>query len=193
MSYSKPLNERERALEDAFFRNQEAKQSEARRAERAQAESAASLARALGFRDDALVTRLLALGVRAENLTALVLAPLVQLAWADKTMDQRERRAILDAAAHFGIDPASEAGRLIDGWLEVRPHESLLDLWSDHLKELGPTLAPDDRARLRDEIVSRARSLAHALSKTLLRGGATSASEDAVLARIDAAFAAVDA
>ena len=37
-------------------------------------------------------------------MTALALIPLVEVAWADESMDDREKEAILAAAADEGLD-----------------------------------------------------------------------------------------
>lgn len=193
MSFSKPLTEREKALEEAFFREQNAKLIESLRAKKAQSEQQEALAKVLGVRNDAVLTPLLGLGVRAESVAALVLAPLVAVAWADHQLDDDERRAIVAAEQHYGIDPASEAGRLLSTWLEARPHESLLDAWTAYVRALAPSLAPAERDRLRDEILERSGRIARAFEKSFLRGGGPTRAEAAVLAKIEAAFAGAGA
>lgn len=193
MSFSKPLTEREKALEEAFFREQNARLIESLRAKKAQSEQQEALSRVLGVRDDAVLAPLLGLGVRAESVTALVLAPLVAVAWADRQLDDEERRAILAAEEHYGIDPKSEAGKLLSTWLEARPHESLIEVWSAYVKVLVKSLQPAERERLRSEILERSSRIARAFEKTFLRGGAPNRAEAGVLAKIEAAFAEADA
>lgn len=189
MSYSKPLTEREKALEDAFFREENERLIEALRTKQTRAAQEQALAGVLGVRDHALLAPLLALGVRAENVAALVLAPLVAVAWADRQLDAEERRAILAAEQHYGIDPGSDAGKLLATWLEARPHESLLETWSTYAKLLAKVLKPAERTALRDEIVGRSRRIASAFEKSFLRGGGPTRAEADVLAKIEAAFA----
>ncbi|MFO0689961.1 MAG: hypothetical protein U0900_14785 [Myxococcota bacterium] len=193
MSFSKPLTEREKALEEAFFREQNAKLIESLRAKKAQSEQQEALSRVLGVRDQAVLAPLIGLGVRAESVTALVLAPLVAVAWADRQLDDEERRAILAAEEHYGIDPQSEAGKLLATWLQARPHESLIEVWSAYVKGLLKSLAPAERARLRTEILERSSRIASAFEKTFLRGGAPNRAEAGVLAKIEAAFAEAEA
>lgn len=189
MSYSKPLAEREKALEEAFFREQNAHLIDALRAKQARSAQQQALARVLGVPDDAVLSPLITLGVRSENVAALVLAPLVAVAWADRQLDPAERRAILAAESQYGIDPESEAGRLLASWLEARPHESLLDAWSGYVKLLCKVLKPDEREGLRNEIVGRSSRIARAFEKSLLRGGGPTRAESEALAKIEAAFA----
>lgn len=188
MSFSKPLSERERALEDVFFQKENERLIEALRAKKEQSEQRSALAKVLGIASEAVVAPLLALGVRAESVTALVIAPLVAVAWADRQLDEDERQQVLEAGRHYGIDPGSEAGRLLAGWLSARPHESLIDAWSAYVAELAKVLQPAERERLRSEIVGRATAIAHALEKSLFRGRGPGRPEAEVLAKIEAAF-----
>lgn len=188
MSFSKPLTEREKALEEAFFREQNARLIESLKAKKAQSEQQEALSRVLGVQDAAVLAPLLGLGVRAESVAALVLAPLVAVAWADRQLDDDERRAILAAEQHYGIDPKSEAGKLLSTWLEARPHESLLEVWSAYVKQLVKSLKPAERERLRGEILERSSRIARAFEKTFLRGGGPTRAEADVLAKIEAAF-----
>jgi len=189
LTYTKPLIEREKALEGAFFRERNARLLETLQARHQHAERQTALATALGVADQATLAPLLALGVRAENVAALVLAPLVAVAWADHQLESEERRAILAAEAAYGIDPASEAGRLIHGWLEARPHDSLLEAWSGYVKQLCRVLQPAERERLRSEIVGRSNHVVRTLERAVRRGHGAGRAELAVLARIEAAFA----
>ena len=121
-------------------------------------------------------------------MTALVLAPLVVVAWADRMLDNEERRVILKAEDEFGIDPQSEAGQLLEIWLDHRPHESLLDAWAAYVVELCRVLRPEERTTLQDDIVSRSRRISRAIEKSFLRGGGPTKSEKEAVARIEAAF-----
>jgi hypothetical protein len=189
MSFSKPLGEREKALEEAFFRDANAKLIEALRARRAEAEQLDALSKALGIADESVLSPLRRLGVRVESVAALVLAPLFAVAWADHQLDDNERRQLIAAEQHYGIDPNSDAGKLLASWLEARPHESLLEAWVGYAQELCKTLKPAEREGLRREIVERARHITRGFEKTFLRGRGITRAEADVLAKIEAAFA----
>ena len=188
MSRSRPLSEREKAFEDLFFREESERLVEAMRARKSRKEQFAALSGALGVDAPELINPLLELDLREKNVTALVLAPLVAVAWADRMLDNEERRSILKAEDDFGIDPKSEAGLLLEVWLDHRPHESLLDAWAAYVGELCRVLEPDERTRLRNEIVSRSRRIARAVEKSFLRSGGPTEAEKAVLEKIEAAF-----
>jgi hypothetical protein len=188
MSGSGPLSEREKAFEDLFFRKESERLLEAMRARKTREEQFSALSGALGVDTPELINPLLDLDIREENITALVLAPLVSVAWADHTLDNEERRSILKAGDDFGIDPKSETGQLLESWLDRRPHESLLGAWAAYVGELCRVLEPNERAKLRDDVVSRSKRIARAVEKSFLRGGGPTEAEDAVVEKIEAAF-----
>ncbi|MEM9175504.1 MAG: hypothetical protein AAGC67_09740 [Myxococcota bacterium] len=188
MSYPQPLIERERALEDAFFRRLDAQRIDALRVRRVHDEDFEALAARLGLHDAGIIEPLLVLGVRPENAAGLVMAPLVAVAWADRTLDNEERRQLLDDEAELGIAADSPAGRLLEAWLEKGPRPELMDAWAAYVTELVRGLPRRERLRLRDEILTRATRLCRVLEKTFLRGGGAHRAEQAILDRIQAAF-----
>lgn len=188
MSGSGPLSEREKALEDLFFRKESERLLEAMRDRKTREEHFAALSSVLGVDSPELINPLLDLELRAENAAVLVLAPFISVAWADHQLDNEERHSILKAEDDFGIDRKSDAGQLLEVWLDHRPHESLLDAWAAYVGELCRVLEPDVRTKLRDDVVSRSRRIARAVEKSLLRGGGPTDAENAVLERIEAAF-----
>ena len=188
MSTSKPLADRERALEEAFFHRINEKLIAEMRARREHDADFEALAADLGPHDAGIIEPLLDLGVRHENVAALVMAPLVAVAWADRSLDNEERSQLLDDEAHFGIRIDSPAGRLLAAWLEAPPETTLFDTWEAYVHELAKVLPEEQRVRLRDDVVGRAKRLSGALEKTFLRGGGANRAERAVVERIEAAF-----
>ena len=188
MSESRTLSERERAFEAVYFQKESERLIEAMRERKSREQQSEALAQVLGVDSHDLIDRLLDLGLRAENATALVLAPLVMVAWADHKIHKEEKKAILKAEEDFDIDADSDAGRLLEVWLDHRPHESLLDVWAGYVGELCQAMEPEERAKLRDDIVNRAERIARAIDKTFLRAGGPSETEKALLDRIASAF-----
>lgn len=188
MSRANPLSDRARAFEEVFFRKESERLVDAMRERKTRQEHFDALAAALGMESPKLIDHLLDLGIREENISALILAPLVAVAWADHTLDNEERRSILKAKHDLGIDPESQAGQLLALWLDHRPHESLIDAWADYVGELSSSLGHDERIRFRDDVVKRAHGIATAFEKSLLRGSGPTEEEHAVLIKIEAAF-----
>jgi hypothetical protein len=188
MSRTNPLAERERALEDLFFRKENERLVEAMRARKTREAQYEALSGALGVKSPELIDPLLDLGVREENVTALVLAPLIALAWSDHELHDDERRAILKAEHDFAIEPESDAGQLLAHWLDHRPHESLLDAWAAYVRELCGVLPAAERDRLRDDVLQRAQDILDTFENSLQRGGGPSEAEKQAMAKIEAAF-----
>ena len=182
------LKAREKAFEDMFFQKKNEALVEAMRARNTREEQFSTLASVLGIDSSDLIDPLLDLGLRAENVSALVLAPLVAVAWADRRLDSEERRLILKAEDDFDIDPQSEAGQLLVNWLDHRPHDSLLESWAAYVRELCRVMSVPERTRLRDDIVARSHRIARAIEKSFLRGGGPTSEERAVVDQIAAAF-----
>ena len=189
MSYRKPLVERERALEDAFFQKETKRLLEKLRAKKTRDEQIVALSSALGLDDPAVISPLIDAGLRPSNLTALIMAPLVSIAWADGNLDNEERRLIVNSEIALGVEPSSESAELVDVWLSHPPHPELLDAWTGCVHVLCAELSSDAANALRQDIVTRSKRISRAIEKSFLRGGGPTAEEKAVLSRIEAAFA----
>jgi hypothetical protein len=182
------LEQRGRALEDAFFARQDQDLLERmRRAERAASRKQA-MAAATGVTDDALLKAWIALNLGPETVAALALVPLVLVAWADGTLDAREAAALRDAAHETGLDRRSDAAALLEAWLAAPPPRRMEQAWRDYAHSLAAGLEPAARAALRAETIGRARRVAEAAGGFLGLGNRVSAAEEAVLAGLDAAF-----
>jgi hypothetical protein len=184
------LGDRRRLLEEEFF----AKENEKLRAQlRQRIESQAhreGLAKASGISHPAVLDHLVKLGLDAETVIALGLVPLIDVAWADGKMAEKERLAVLSAAREKGIDDASPAGLLLASWLSAPPPPKLRNAWIDYVRALCQKLEPHERTELRDDLLGRARAVAEAAGGVLGLGSKISSQEQQELARLEAAFEA---
>ena len=64
----------------------------------------------------------------------------VEVAWADSSIDEKERAAILTAAAKTGLEKGSAGYQLLQSWLEVRPDSRVRAAWKDYVTALCNTL-----------------------------------------------------
>ncbi|MDX1389576.1 MAG: hypothetical protein R3344_10330, partial [Acidobacteriota bacterium] len=85
-------------LEEAFFAKENARLLRELRKKTEKEEQRERLRRVVSIRDDAFLDKLIELGIGPETVLTLRLIPLVFVAWADGSMDDRERDAILKAA-----------------------------------------------------------------------------------------------
>ena len=183
------LRDRGKSLEDEFFRREDKRLIEKLSDLKAAEANRQALATASGINRPELLETLLKLGIRAETLAALSIVPLVEVAWADGTLDSKERRAVLDRARDSGIAPGSTAQALLESWLERRPDPKLLDAWTHMVRGISDQLGADDAARLKAGLLDQARAVAGASGGVLGMGAKVSGAEAAMLAQLEAAFA----
>jgi len=182
------LGDRKKALEESFFAKQNAALLEKMRSKREKQARAEELARGSEIADPALLDELVELGLDAASWAALSLVPLVEVAWADGAIEPRERDAILAAAAQQGIAPGSPSRALLESWLVTRPQPALFAAWGEYATTLAAKLGDAERAKLRREIVERARKVAQSAGG-MLGIARTSEAEKRVLAALEKPFA----
>ncbi|MDH3670999.1 MAG: hypothetical protein OES46_07505 [Gammaproteobacteria bacterium] len=182
------LGGRRKALEESFF----AKESEKLRKTLQEKEQAKdkkqALAAASGITDDAVLEHLIALDIHSDTLAALSLVPLVEVAWADSTMDDNERSAILSAAKDAGL--SGESAALLDGWLAKRPSYKVLSAWKDYVAALASTMDTATKDKLEKDLLGRARTVAEAAGG-FLGIGKISSEEEQKLEELARAFSSV--
>jgi hypothetical protein len=183
------LHDRKRALEEEFFRKQDAQLVERLRSARARQTAKQALAEASGIADDATLERLVDLGVDAQAFLALELVPLVEVAWASGRIEPPEREAILARLRDKGLAPGSVPHTLVEGWLATPPAPAMLEAWTAYTGALCRTMPATERERLRTTVMGLARGVA-AAAGGVLGVGKVSAAEEEMLRRLDAVFAA---
>jgi hypothetical protein len=94
------------------------------------------IAGSVGTDDQALIDRIHALGLDGEVAGVLHLMPLVQVAWADGSVSESERKTIMQAVEARGIAPGSASANFIASLLETRPSDTLLDEILSLLRDL---------------------------------------------------------
>jgi hypothetical protein len=102
-------------------------------------------------------------------------------------VDASERRAILDGAAAYGVDPRSPGHRLLAVWLDREPSPELGRAWRELVGGLASALSVESRMELQRLLLGRARDVAEAAGG-VLGFGAISRAEERVLAELDRAF-----
>jgi hypothetical protein len=182
------LGNRRASFEEIFFAKQDAKVLAQLREERERKAAVESLARASGIDDSDLLERLVALGIDARSWTALSLVPLVEIAWADGSIDEKERAAVLAAASEHGLHRTAPGYVLLENFLRNRPDAALFASWGGFVTELAAELPPAEREELRSRVVERARKVA-ASAGGILGIGSISDAEKRVLAALERPFA----
>ena len=83
------LRDRGKSLEDEFFRREDRRLMERLKELKTAEATREALAQALGITRSAVLQELTELGVSAETVAALFTVPLVEVAWADGTLDAK--------------------------------------------------------------------------------------------------------
>lgn len=185
---SELLDDRRKALEEIFFKKQEAIARERVRLREEEQQARGALREATGIRDEEVLAHLAGLGIRAETLAALTLIPLVEVAWADGRMQAKEVEAVLSGAEATGVAKDSPSHELLRIWLEDRPAPDLVDAWKRFIAALCAELDGQECQRLRENVIGRAREVAAAAGGFLGLGSKISAEEEAVLTALGRAF-----
>ena len=191
------LRERGRSLEDEFFRREDARLKEKLR-ESAQREGAReALARASGIQNPEILERLMKLEVRPETVTALSLggadqrSMLAMVAWADGSLDDNERRVLLERAGTSGLAPGSPERTLLEEWLTRKPDPKLLTAWSHLVQGLCQQMSREEVAVFKAGLLERARAVAGASGGLLGMGSKVSGAEADIIKRLESAFPVV--
>jgi len=181
------LEERGRALENQFYEKENQEKLAAMKAKLDTQSSKDELRKASGMSDDAVLDKLVGLGLKANTIAALSLVPLIQVAWADGKIQDNERTAILQGAHGKGLEKGTAGYELLQEWLTKPPKEDLFTAWEAYIKSLTAQLNDEQNRLLKNQIIGFAKMVA-ASAGGLLGFGKVSAEEEKVLHRIEGAF-----
>jgi hypothetical protein len=184
------FKDRERAAEEEYIRKHDAQLIEKMREKARLDEIADELAKVLQLENPELVRRVLDLGIARGTGAAFLLAPLVQVAWAEGKVTDKERETILRLAASRGIEKDSPSGALLLAWLETRPSDLLFATAIDVIKAGISHLTPTEREDRVQEYERACRDVSEAsggLAKAL-GGSGVSSEERSVLGAVVAAL-----
>ncbi len=178
------LSERGHTLEELFFRQRDAELVEKRKKLEQMEKNKEALAHVSGIKNPKVLDKLVELEVSPAILTSLTIVPLVEVAWADGNLDQKEREAILaEAAKHKAAD-----NQLLEFWLKERPSSKFLEAWLHYIAGLKETMDPKEMESLKKELLHGANTVAKAAGGGFLGLERVSPEEKAVLKKMEEAF-----
>src|SRR3954452_8669507 len=186
------FSEREHALEATYFHQHDAKLLQALREGSKLDEIAIAMAGKLAIDSPDLLLRVRELGVTAATAAAFLLAPLVQMAWANNAPGKRVRNLVLRSAVARGIAVSSPAyDQLLDP-LHERPTEAFFETALEVIHHGLAVLPPDEKEQRIKQMMSVCRDIAIAsgpkLAKMLGLASPVSSHEASALSTIAAAL-----
>lgn len=185
------FKDRERGLEEDFFRKSDAKLIEKMQEKARLDEVVAELAKVLQVENSELLRRVMDLGINMSTGPALVLAPLVQVAWAEGKVTDKERETVLRLAAGRGVEKGSPAEAQLLAWLDRRPSDAVFQAAIEVIKAGISHLPSNEREGRIGEFVQACRQVSEAsggLAKALGVGSGVSTEERSVLEVVTAAL-----
>ena len=184
------FEDREHAMEENYFRQQDARLIENLRQYKHLHEIAGALGEKLQVENPALLVKASELGITSETAPAVFLAPLVQVAWAEGSVGEAEREAVLRIARRRDLDEKSPAYAQLVEWLRTKPPQAIFDLAIQVLKIGFSVLPRVEREERIDRIVDACREVAltsgKGLAPLLGLGSTVSPTETGMVERIDA-------
>ena len=179
-----------RKLEDAFFLKEDQKLIEKYKQMKKMEETKQRLAEVSGIQDEAILKKLVELKIHAETVASLALVPLVEVAWADGDVDEKEKAAILKTVVKAGVSKGGVEHQLIERWLSHKPDPSLLEAWVHYIQGLSSQCTAAEIKELKNELLGHARLVADATGGFLGLGNRISDAEQSVLRKLESAFQA---
>jgi len=177
-----------RIMEDQFFLKKDQLLIEARKKLEAMQETKANLTQVSGIKDEVVLDKLIKLDIRPDVLATLFAIPLIEVAWADGELQDKERDELFRYAHKAGLSNKQMDPQIISVWLKQKPAPELMEAWEHYIQALCEQLSPEERQSLKEEVLTDARTIANAAGG-FLGFGALSPEEQKVLDQLEAAFA----
>lgn len=180
--------ERRKSLEDAFFAERDRELLAKLRHHYETANQIDAMRGVSGIKDEAVLQKLLDCGVTPSVFAALMLVPLVEVAWSDGHVQESEKEAILQAIESHGIARGTPPHIWLDQMLINRPDPSVLAAWKEYIGALCCEL-PDEAVEVsKNQMLNWVRQVAEATGGILGFGNKISTMEQATINELARAY-----
>ena len=154
--------ERGRSLEEEYFHRKEREVIDKMRVRAAAEEQRRRLGEKTGVADEEVLNDLQALGYTPETVMLLHLVPLIQTAWAEGGVSQKERDLIVKAARSRGIDEGTPCDQQLSMWLSKRPSDEMFEKTLRAIRTILQAQPADAREASETDLLSLATAIASA-------------------------------
>jgi len=176
--------DRGRSLEEEYFHRKERELIDKMRVRAAADDARRRLGEMAGVADEEVLSDLQALGYTPETVMMLYLVPVIQIAWAEGGVSQKERDLIVKAARSRGITEGTPCDQQLNLWLSTRPSDEMFEKSLRAIRTLLQAQPADARDASEKDLLSLATAIASA-SGGIVGFGAVSAEERQMLSHIN--------
>jgi hypothetical protein len=176
--------QREHWLEEEYFGRKNQELIEKLRERREREADRQKMAEMMGVDDQDVLEALQDLGYTSETIPLLPIVPLVEVAWAEGGVADREREMIFKIAEARGVPPDGVAHEMLSHWLENRPSERFFDNSLRAIRVIFDLLPEEQRLAGRRDLIAYCSQIASAVSSGIFGPGGVTDEERALIARI---------
>ncbi len=175
---------REHWLEETSFRKREQELIEKLHERRARETERQHMAESTGITDQRMLEELQDVGYTEETIALLPLIPLVEVAWAEGGVADREREMILRIAESRGIKAGGAVYLQLAEWLAERPSTRFFEDSLHAIRLVLDTLPPEEREASRRDLITYCSQIAAVVEGGILGRGQITDEERALIAHI---------
>jgi hypothetical protein len=186
MSEKDGFTKRERWLEEEYFGKKNQELIEKLRERRARETDRQKMAEITGVDDQEVLEALQDLGYTSDTISLLHIVPLVEVAWVEGGVADRERQMIYRIARARGIEPDSVADERLTHWLENKPSERFFENSLHAIRLVLDLLPEEQRMASRSDLIAYCSQIAAAVSSGILGPGRILDEERDLIAHIAA-------
>lgn len=154
--------ERGRSLEEEYFHRKEREVIDKMRVRAAGEEQRRLLGEKAGVADADVLRDLQNLGYTPETVMMLYLVPVIQTAWAEGGVSERERALIVKAARSRGITEGTPCDQQLNMWLGTRPSDEMFEKSLRAIRTILQAQPQDVREASEKDLLSLATAIASA-------------------------------
>ncbi len=146
--------EREHWLEEDYFRRKNQELIDKMHRQQAREIERLHMAETIGVDDQEVLEALQEMGYTEETVQLLHIVPLVQVAWAEGGVADRERTMIFKVAKSRGIDRGSVAYQKLTEWLMEKPKDQFFENSLHAIRVVFESLSPQEREASRRDLIT---------------------------------------
>lgn len=178
------LTERSRKSEEDYFRRKEQELVEKLRKTTETQAHRQGLAEAIGLENEQILDVLREMGFDRATVVVLFLVPLLQVAWSDGSISDRERALLLEAAHAHGVKEGTPAHAKLNEWIAAKPPEQMVERALHVIRDIMAFQSTDARKDTTDRLLNACERIAAASGGFLGLGSKISPEETAVMKRV---------